>query len=465
MPTSTSRITVDSDMEGSDVDKADAPDGADQEEMVLDEIFLGACTSRTNGKMYQALGYESPTKSREHQVKNYPVYQPSPTTSEPSLAAEKTMPRQESAAEQTSKKSRGKVVWLTVFCLLLIAVIVPVAVVVSRNNKANASSVNQNADADQDPSQNGSDGSNGGGTVDGGSDNNGGDNGSGTTPTSAPFEASPLMAVIQSVTPAEVLADDTTAQAKAAHWLQEYEDSFDYQGSDERRLQRYALSVIGFSVFPTGVDIPLFGDALDSECEWRGVTCGEVSNSNLTTDNYWAWYMPNATSSDSSDVITRLVWAEEDLTGTIPTEIALLSTLEYLDFGDNALTGSLPEELFTLTELQHLYLHGNQFQGTLSESFAQLERLVSFYGGGNQFSGLIPQGLGSPSIGSASVRPLRKYIFFGLSRLRQSHPSQYSHCPSSTYLFGRNRLFEPSQQSPTGHSDQYEPARSLLLGF
>ena len=455
-------------MEGSDADKADAQEGKDQEEeMVLDEIFLGASTSRDNGKKYQALGYESPSKSRELQVKNYPVYQPSPTVSEPNFAAEKAMPNEESAAAgRAGKKHRSKWLWLALLCVILIAVIVPVAVVVSKNNHANASTSNQNADSGQDVLQGGTDG------AEGGSDNNGGDgtdNGDGTgepviSPTSAPVEDTPLMTVIQSVTPVEVLGDETTAQAKAAQWLLEHEDSFDYQGSDERRLQRYAMSVIGFTMFPTGVDVPLFGDALASECEWRGVTCGVVvSNSSLTSDNYWAMYMPYATSNDSSDVITRLVWAEEDLTGTIPTEIALLSALEYLDFGDNALTGFLPEELFTLTELQHLYLHGNQLQGTLSQSFAQLERLVSFYGGSNQFSGLIPQGLGSPSIGSASVRPLRKYSSWdrGVRRRIAIQHSQYS----SNLLLTENRLLEPAQQSSHRHSDQHESARSLLLGF
>lgn len=393
---------------------------------------LGLSKSRSNGKLYQELGgHEKPVikqqqsppaveQAQQHhprKVENYPVYQPSPEVADPVFEASNM-----TNDSSTNKRGNRKCLWLLILCIVLIVVVVvPVAVVLNKNSQdnSNVSTASQNADKGNDVSQ-GSDGTTDSnsneGASDGSTDNDGSTNtngggesstGSGTSkPTATPVQDSPLLRVIQSVASPEQLADATTPQAKAAQWLQDSEGSYDYQGSDVNRLQRYALSVLGFAMFPTGVDVPLFGNALDNECEWNGVICGEVSNASLIGASYWSF--DANTTNISSGVVTELVWAEKNLTGSIPSEIALLSSLDYLDFGENALTGSLPDELFSLSDLQRLYVHQNQLQGTLPETFSQLGRLVSFYGGNNQFSGSIPQGLGSISTGGAYVRPLRK---------------------------------------------------------
>jgi Leucine-rich repeat (LRR) protein len=47
----------------------------------------------------------------------------------------------------------------------------------------------------------------------------------------------------------------------------------------------------------------------------------------------------------------RLRLDDNELRGLLPSEIGLLSNLEYLDFQRNILTGEIPEELGELTRL------------------------------------------------------------------------------------------------------------------
>jgi len=55
-----------------------------------------------------------------------------------------------------------------------------------------------------------------------------------------------------------------------------------------------------------------------------------------------------------------------NLTGTIPTEIASLSKLTFLDFDFNQLTGSLTTQLLSLNLLEQLDLNDNNFSGSIN---------------------------------------------------------------------------------------------------
>jgi hypothetical protein len=441
MPTNVPRITVDSDMEESAEELSDAPGGQEEsvddlsdtqdgQEVILNDFMAspGIMSSKSIEEIYEGLEASpeppaSPLKAFEppnspikpplqykSAVESYPVYQPSPKLVDPIFVAS-AQPREAAPQPGTSKRRSRLWLWIVAVCIILLLAIVPPILVNSKTSAASSSS--QDAANGAGSSQNGSgqtgtNNSNGSTTGKNNGSNTGTSTSGGATNTNGSPHTSSLLAVIQSVTSPQVLANTTTAQAKAAKWLLKYESSYDYQGSDINRLQRYVLSVLGFSMFPSSGNTPLFGNPHDSECDWLGVTCGEVYNSTLAGAGYWTLRGANMTTNSSSGIVTELFWPEQNLTGNIPTEIALLSSLEYLDLADNSLTGSLPEEIFSLVELQRLYVQGNQLQGTLSESFSNLGRLASFYGGNNQFTGPIPQGLGSPGLKLVDVRPLRK---------------------------------------------------------
>ena len=72
-----------------------------------------------------------------------------------------------------------------------------------------------------------------------------------------------------------------------------------------------------------------------------------------------------------------------NLTGTLPSSVGLLSKLQDLDLEHNHLVGSVPSELGQLSSLVQLGLGGNQFSGRIpDEACAPLQRIVSGGGAG-----------------------------------------------------------------------------------
>ncbi|GAX27171.1 hypothetical protein FisN_13Lh278 [Fistulifera solaris] len=163
---------------------------------------------------------------------------------------------------------------------------------------------------------------------------------------------------------------------------------------DEARLvQRYALLSLdlmsqgSLTGTTTRVEnLPRIASGLD-ECLWVGVTC-------------------------TNGTVTQIRWSQQSLSGSISENIGLLTNLEHVDLGENELQGPLPQGLYNLANLQYLYLHSNFLTGTISESIANLFNLRNLYLSNNQLTGAFPVGLGSPSSGQGSVRPLRFLTLF-----------------------------------------------------
>lgn len=123
------------------------------------------------------------------------------------------------------------------------------------------------------------------------------------------------------------------------------------------------------------------------QCNWTGVECNE--------DNQ----------------VTKLRWDYRDYTGTIPTEIRLLSNLTELDLSNNYLTGSIPEEIYYLTNLEKLFLFKNFLTGTISTRIGDLDKITYFHVSHNELAGPIPNQLKSDSGSENGIRPLSKSEF------------------------------------------------------
>ena len=61
--------------------------------------------------------------------------------------------------------------------------------------------------------------------------------------------------------------------------------------------------------------------------------------------------------------------ADNNLKGSIPSEIQYLSQLDYFDLSHNSLVGSIPDELRNLKHLTHLDLSSNQLSGQISSHY------------------------------------------------------------------------------------------------
>ena len=71
--------------------------------------------------------------------------------------------------------------------------------------------------------------------------------------------------------------------------------------------------------------------------------------------------------------VVELDLANNQLTGTIPTELGNLTNLERLYLGYNQLTGQIPDSLSNLAGLSNLYLRDNQLTGCIPVGLRDVE--------------------------------------------------------------------------------------------
>ena len=82
------------------------------------------------------------------------------------------------------------------------------------------------------------------------------------------------------------------------------------------------------------------------------------------------------------------------ISGTLPSEIGLLSHLLDLALSSTSFQGTLPSELYGLYQLQDLRLDHCNFTGTVSPQISQMVGLQNLILAGNSFQGELPTGMG-----------------------------------------------------------------------
>ena len=78
------------------------------------------------------------------------------------------------------------------------------------------------------------------------------------------------------------------------------------------------------------------------------------------------------------------------LSGTIPSDIGLLTGIVKLDLSENLLTGPIPSELGSLTRLRELSLSENALTGAIPPALESLSDLHTLHLSGNALSGCVP---------------------------------------------------------------------------
>jgi Leucine-rich repeat (LRR) protein len=86
--------------------------------------------------------------------------------------------------------------------------------------------------------------------------------------------------------------------------------------------------------------------------------------------------------------------ANNGLSGSIPTEIGLLTALTSLNMSENEIAGTFPTEIGRLTNLEVLWLDNNMLSSTLPSSLGTLPALKYLSMIGNRLSGSLPTELG-----------------------------------------------------------------------
>ncbi|WP_086031728.1 immunoglobulin domain-containing protein, partial [Tenacibaculum holothuriorum] len=93
--------------------------------------------------------------------------------------------------------------------------------------------------------------------------------------------------------------------------------------------------------------------------------------------------------------VVELWLSDNNIVGTIPTEISELSEIKILDISLNELSGIIPDELFNLTNLTHLVIGANKLSGEISPNISALSNLKEISLNKNQLTGVIPVELGA----------------------------------------------------------------------
>jgi hypothetical protein len=184
----------------------------------------------------------------------------------------------------------------------------------------------------------------------------------------------PLLGMLQGFVPREQLLDPNSPQGEALIWMATV-DALNTT-NEMRILQRYVMTVLDVALHsPTP---RLWSSRNSHECSWTGVICNEQKH------------------------VTRINWARQELIGTIPAELGLLTHLESLDIAQNQLKGNL-EPLYTLEKLKHAFVFENMLTGTLSRNISNLQNLTKLFAGHNQLSGSLPDGLKMRTVGKLNL--------------------------------------------------------------
>jgi hypothetical protein len=84
---------------------------------------------------------------------------------------------------------------------------------------------------------------------------------------------------------------------------------------------------------------------------------------------------------------------DNDLTGTVPSELSKATPLEYLIISGNPLDGTIPSQLGQLQELIYLGMDNDQLIGKIPSSLGQLNNLTNLELHNNALTGNVPEGI------------------------------------------------------------------------
>lgn len=138
---------------------------------------------------------------------------------------------------------------------------------------------------------------------------------------------------------------------------------------------------------------------------WNGVVCDGGNVAGVVLDNHGISGRADLSVFANLTMLLMLSMANNNLSGSLPDNLAELSSLECLDISNNAFSGELPSGIGNLRSLKNLTLAGNYFTGPVPESIGGLASIKSLDVSRNFLSGSLP----------ASLTGLRNLVSLNLS--------------------------------------------------
>jgi Leucine-rich repeat (LRR) protein len=176
-----------------------------------------------------------------------------------------------------------------------------------------------------------------------------------------------------------------TFQYKTAMWIA-YEDGARLtlpttEGDTEwfTFIERYILVLFSFTTGVTSWSYQYNFLSSSSICEWN------IDVTTVSANDIAIGVLCN-----SDGRVSSIKIAQNNLQGTLISELGHLGKLEYLALNHNALKGSIPTQLAKLSTLSYLALHYNVMTGVLPSWLGDFSNLQVLGLGNNKFSGSIP---------------------------------------------------------------------------
>lgn len=203
----------------------------------------------------------------------------------------------------------------------------------------------------------------------------------------------------------ETIATDRTMSKYVANYFGPTSEPSVQLSSDFRGLCAIDAALKGALGYPCTDTSVGFCNGL-----WTGVACnaGVVNVLNLA-DRGLTGSIPTEIGLMTN--LKELYLYYNSLTSTIPTEVGLLTVLEVLHLGGNSLHFSIPTEIGLLASLQQLFLYGNNLIGTIPTTIGLLKSLLLMGLDNNKLTGSIPTAIGLMQ--SLSILDLHGNKFIG----------------------------------------------------
>ena len=176
------------------------------------------------------------------------------------------------------------------------------------------------------------------------------------------------------------IANNTSPQHQAFQWLTQDPTYQEY--SDERILQRFALATLFYAT-----DGPNWAFASGILSEYDREECLWFQTRSLRTT-------PATCSALNGGLIETLMLDNNNLKGSLPPEIFLLTNLKRISLENNELLSTIPEDgLWNMTRLEYFSLANTGVFGPIPTAFGSLPGLERLDLSSNQLSSTIPEDL------------------------------------------------------------------------
>lgn len=215
----------------------------------------------------------------------------------------------------------------------------------------------------------------------------------------------------------DALADPNSSASQALDWMirdnvanQEYASLLTEEGVlagsspsvQEEFKQRFAAASLGKALSSDGF---VNGNGWMSQahvCDWEGLICvdgggdtgtggdGAATVGARSLQTTTTTTTSNASTVPSGRVVSKIFMTNNNLTGRIPPEISMFSSVTQVVLYSNQLTGSIPAELYQMTQLTGLDLYDNDLTGELSDDMGNWKNMVGLYLSKNNLVGSVP---------------------------------------------------------------------------